>query len=192
MGHSIATAAVRTGGFNVVFITGPVAPEFSQVAGAESVSVTSTDEMLAAVDRHLEPGAILIMAAAPADYKPAVRSPIKIKKTENPQISLVPNPDILKAMAKKNRGLTPRALLIGFAAETHDTEKYAQSKLKDKELDLIFLNDVSRQGAGFGSATNEFTIFFNDGSREELANAPKEELGQQIIDRVLQYAKLRA
>jgi len=192
MGHSIATAAVAKGGWTVVYISGPVSPEFANVDRAENISVTSTEEMLAAVEKHLEPKGILIMAAAPADYRPAVRSPIKIKKTENPQISLVPNPDILKAMAAKNRSFSPRALLIGFAAETHDTEKYAQDKLKAKELDMIFLNDVSKAGAGFASATNEFTIFFKNGSREELTNARKEELGRQIIDRVLRYADLNA
>ena len=129
------------------------------------------------------------MAAAPADYKPAVKSPVKIKKTENPQISLVPNPDILKEMARRNTTLSPRALLIGFAAETHETEKYALGKLRDKQLDMIFLNDVSRQGAGFASTTNEFTVFYRDGRRLELANAVKEALGEKIIDCVLEYAE---
>lgn len=185
MGHSIASAAVTRGGFSVVFISGPVNPDFAQVDGAKNIAVTSTDDMLAAVFANLDAGDILIMAAAPADYRPAVRSPVKIKKTENPQISLVPNPDILKEMALKNKTLSPRATLVGFAAETHDTEKYALGKLKDKELDMIFLNDVSKQGAGFASATNEFTVFFKDGRRIELPNASKEELGQKIIDCVL-------
>lgn len=189
MGHSIGAAAVAQGGFTVVFISGPANPDFAEVQGAKNISVTSTEDMLAAVDAHLNAGDILIMAAAPADYKPAVRSPVKIKKTENPQISLVPNPDILKQMALKNKSLSPRATLVGFAAETHDTEKYALGKLKDKELDMIFLNDVSKQGAGFASSTNEFTVFFKDGRRLELANARKEELGQKIIDCVLASAR---
>jgi phosphopantothenoylcysteine synthetase/decarboxylase len=191
MGHSIAAAAVTRGGFHVVFISGPVMTQFSEVSGAKNISVTSTEDMLAAVAANLGAGDILIMAAAPADYKPAVRSPVKIKKTENPQINLVPNPDILKSIALKNKSLSPRAMLVGFAAETHDTEKYALGKLKDKELDMIFLNDVSKQGAGFASATNEFTVFFKDGGRTELANASKEELGEKIIDCVLASADLR-
>jgi phosphopantothenoylcysteine synthetase/decarboxylase len=185
MGHSIATAALARGGWSVVFISGPVNPDFAEVPGATNVSVTSTEDMLAAVARHLGAGDILIMAAAPADYRPAVRSPVKIKKTENPQINLIPNPDILKEMAAKNRNLSPRAMLVGFAAETHDTEKYALGKLRDKELDMIFLNDVSKQGAGFASTTNEFTVFLKDGSRIELPNASKESLGRKIIDCVL-------
>lgn len=191
MGHSIATAAVATGAFEVVYIAGPVPVEFAQVTGAQNFAVTSTDEMQAAVGDHLSGGCILVMAAAPADYKPQVRSPVKIKKTENPQINLVPNPDILKTMAARNRSLTPRALLIGFAAETHETEKYALGKLKDKELDMIFLNDVSKTGAGFASATNEFTVFYRDGRRQELANAPKELLGKKIIDCIADYAGLK-
>ncbi|HMV35985.1 MAG TPA: phosphopantothenoylcysteine decarboxylase [Turneriella sp.] len=189
MGHSVAAAAVRRGIFDVVFISGPVMPEFATVEGARNVSVISTDDMLAAVGEALTPGGILVMAAAPADYKPAVKSPVKIKKTENPQISLVPNPDILKEMARRNTTLSPRALLIGFAAETHETEKYALGKLRDKQLDMIFLNDVSRQGAGFASTTNEFTVFYRDGRRLELANAVKEALGEKIIDCVLEYAE---
>ncbi len=189
MGHSIATAAVRRRAFEVVFISGPVMPEFARVEGAHNVSVTSTDDMLSAVGEALTASGILVMAAAPADYKPAVKSPVKIKKTENPQINLVPNPDILKEMARRNATLSPRALLIGFAAETHETEKYALGKLRDKELDMIFLNDVSRQGAGFASATNEFTVFYRDGRRLELANAAKEELGEKIIDCILEYAE---
>lgn len=189
MGHSIAAAAVRRGVFEVFFVSGPVAPEFATVTGAHNIAVVSTEEMLQAVASVLPAGGILIMAAAPADYRPAVRSAVKIKKTENPQINLVPNPDILRAMAERNKNLVPRAMLVGFAAETHETEKYALAKLRDKDLDMIFLNDVSRQGAGFASATNEFTVFYRDGRRLELANAPKEVLGEKIIDCVLSYAE---
>lgn len=192
MGHAIAQAAVRRGGFNVVFISGPVSQNFAAVAGAKNIGVVSTEDMLRAVADNLHAGDILIMAAAPADYKPARQSPVKIKKTENPQINLVPNPDILKAMAEKNRAFSPRATLVGFAAETHDTEKYAIGKLADKELDMIFLNDVSRQGAGFGAATNEFTVFFKDGARLELANESKTALGEKIIDCVLSRAERHA
>lgn len=192
MGHAIACAALKLENVEVVFISGPVTSEFATVAGAKNIAVTSTEDMLQAVDANLGPGDILVMSAAPADYKPAVRSPIKIKKTENPQINLVPNPDILKCMAEKNRGLNPRAVLIGFAAETHETEKYALGKLKDKNLDMIFLNDVSRQGAGFASATNEFTVFFQDGRRLELANAVKEVLGDKIIDCIAEYANIKS
>lgn len=192
MGHAIACAALKLENVEVVFISGPVTSEFATVAGAKNIAVTSTEDMLQAVDANLGPGDILVMSAAPADYKPAVRSPIKIKKTENPQINLVPNPDILKCMAEKNRGMNPRAVLIGFAAETHETEKYALGKLKDKNLDMIFLNDVSRQGAGFASATNEFTVFFQDGRRLELANAVKEVLGDKIIDCIAEYANIKS
>lgn len=191
MGHAVALSALKRG-YEVIYICGPVTPEYATVEGAQNISVTSTDDMLAAVNANLSAGDILVMAAAPADYKPAVKSPIKIKKTENPQINLVPNPDILKSMAEKNRTLNPRAVLIGFAAETHETEKYALGKLRDKELDMIFLNDVSRQGAGFASSTNEFTVFYRDGRRMELANAPKEVLGDKIIDCIAAYADLRA
>lgn len=191
MGHSIASAAVAANKYDVIYIAGPVPVEFSQVGGAKNIGVTSTDEMQAAVAEHLSAGSILVMAAAPADYKPETRSPVKIKKTENPQINLVPNPDILKSMAARNQTLNPRAILIGFAAETHETEKYALGKLKDKELDMIFLNDVSKAGAGFASTTNEFTVFYRDGRRAELANASKEELGRKIIECIADYTGLK-
>jgi phosphopantothenoylcysteine decarboxylase / phosphopantothenate---cysteine ligase len=186
MGHSIAAAAVAAG-FQVVFISGPVIQDFATVKGAKNIAVTSTDDMLAAVAENVYAGDVLIMSAAPADYKPASRSQFKLKKTENPQIDLVPNPDILKEIAKKNRSLVPRAILIGFAAETHDTEKYALGKLKDKELDMIFLNDVSKKGAGFAALTNEFTVYFKGGSHIDLANAPKDVLGKTIIDCIVSH-----
>lgn len=188
MGHSVASAALKRGTFDVVFISGPVMPEFSQVEGAKNVSVVSTEDMLHAVSEHLKAGAILVMAAAPADYKPAVKSAVKIKKTENPRIDLVPNPDILKEMAKLNQNLSPRATLVGFAAETHETEKYALGKLKDKGLDMIFLNDVSQEGSGFASLTNAFVVFYRDGRRVELKNASKEDLGEKIVDMVIEQS----
>ncbi|HRP67906.1 MAG TPA: phosphopantothenoylcysteine decarboxylase [Turneriella sp.] len=190
MGHAIATAALKKN-FDVVFISGPVDADFLTVKGATNISVVSTQDMLQAVDTHVGAGDILVMAAAPADYRPLERSPIKLKKSESPQIHLTPNPDILKHIAQKNKTLPVRATLVGFAAETHDTEKYALNKLKDKELDMIFLNDVSKHGAGFGSTTNEFTVFFKDGSRLELANTTKAELGQKIIDCIIEKQNLR-
>jgi phosphopantothenoylcysteine synthetase/decarboxylase len=92
MGHSIATAAVATGAFEVVYIAGPVPVEFAKVTGAQNFAVTSTDEMQAAVGDHLSGGCILVMAAAPADYKPQVRSPVKIKKRKIRRLTWCPTP----------------------------------------------------------------------------------------------------
>ena len=180
MGHSIAQAAIAHG-HEVIYISGPVAEEFSRVQGATNISIVSTLDLLAAVEKSIAPGSILIMAAAPADYRPEIKSPIKLKKTESPQLRLVPNPDILKCMAEKNKSMHPPAVLIGFAAETHDTERYAREKLVSKSLDMIFLNDVSKSGVGFASTSNEITLFFKNGDRMDLPMEKKETLGEKII-----------
>ncbi|MCX7633930.1 MAG: phosphopantothenoylcysteine decarboxylase [Turneriella sp.] len=187
MGHAIAMAAVRRH-YQVTYIAGPGNPEYSNVAGAKNIAVTSTEDMLAAVLESLTPGCVLVMAAAPADYRPKMRSPIKIKKRESPQLQLVANPDILQEAARRNAQFSPRAILVGFAAETHDTERYALAKLREKDLDMIFLNDVSKPGMGFGAATNALTMFSKDGRRRELPLASKEELGEKILDCILEYA----
>ena len=180
MGHAIARAALKQG-HEVVYIAGPVAEEFSKVAGATNLNVVSTLDLLSAVEKCILPGSILIMAAAPADYRPYHKSPIKLKKTERPQLNLVPNPDILKSIAEINKTLDPPAVLIGFAAETHNAEQYAREKLVAKSLDMIFLNDVSKTGVGFASMSNEFTIFFKDGKKLDLPLSTKEALGEKII-----------
>lgn len=183
MGYFIARAGVNKG-YRVTYITGPVSIRYRTVEGAKkNISVTSTQEMLEAVLNHIKNNSVLIMAAAPADYRPAKKYNHKIKKKDVPAIELVPNPDILRNVHDfiEARNINP-AHLIGFAAETNDIETYAKDKLQKKSLDMIFLNDLTRKDSGFGTDTNQLTVFRKDGTSEKWKSEPKERLGYKIIE----------
>lgn len=186
MGFYIALAGVNRG-FEVTYICGPGEPEFRLVPGAKNLQITSTQEMLDRVRSHIAQGAILVMAAAPADYKPTHRSPTKLKKTESPELQLTPNPDILKTIWAESTQRGMDMTLVGFAAETHNAKEYALGKLKEKNLDLIFLNDLSSSDSGFGVDTNQLTVFRRDGSVDDWETASKERLGHRIIDEIQTY-----
>ncbi len=169
-----------------VFIHGPVDPSLTAAAPYRCVAVETTADMLAAVSGELEENAVLIMAAAPADYSPVKKSDRKIKKSDkNMTLELAKTPDILKVVAAmKREGRINNLFVVGFAAETNDIEQYALKKLAEKSLDMICLNDVSRKGAGFGSDTNILTIFAKDGMRKELPLVSKQEAAARILDEV--------
>jgi len=184
MGYYIAKAGVNLG-FNVTYIHGPVPARFSNVDDAENISVISTVDMLNEVINRIEPFTILIMAAAPADYRPEKKFDHKLKKKENPEIKFIPNPDILQTvheLIEKNK--TPDVLLIGFAAEIQNALEYATSKLERKHLDMIFLNDLSKSDSGFGVDTNELTVIHKDKSYEKWSTESKEKLGYRIINEI--------
>lgn len=184
MGFSIATAAVQKG-YKVTYISGPIAQRYRSVEHALNIRVTSTRDMLAAVSEQLTSNSVLIMAAAPADYRPEFYSEKKIKKGESGQLRLIPNPDILKSMAAKRLERKFKScFLVGFAAETDDGHTYAQRKLVEKNLDLIFLNNLRNEQSGFGVNTNILTVFRADGSSELWEMASKEFLGEKIIKEV--------
>jgi phosphopantothenoylcysteine synthetase/decarboxylase len=168
-----------------VFVHGPIERSLLDGKKYRTVAVDTTGDLLDAVMREIGGSAVLIMAAAPADYRPASRSPVKIKKDgEHVMIGLVKNPDILKAVAAR-RSAEPelaRLYTAGFAAETHDAEAYALEKLADKDLDMICLNDVGKPGAGFSVDTNIMTVFTRRGARAELALASKRDIAGKILD----------
>ncbi|MDH5720139.1 MAG: phosphopantothenoylcysteine decarboxylase [Spirochaetia bacterium] len=190
MGYYIARASVNQG-YKVSYIVGPVPAAFSKIQGAKNISIVSTEDMLNSVLNELESESVLIMAAAPADYHPEKKSDIKIKKTEMPYIHLVPNPDILKTVKKHiEKNNIKDVTLIGFAAETHEPEKYAMKKLKEKELDMIFMNDLSKPDSGFQVDTNHLTVFRNDGSYTRWKKDTKERLGYKIIEEIETWLEL--
>lgn len=190
MGYYIAKAA-RNHGFKVTYIAGPVDADYAKVDEAENFSVQSTEDMLKRVLSCIEPNSVLIMAAAPADYRPETRHDKKLKKTDSPHIHLVPNPDILKTVdAERTKRKIPNLYLIGFAAETHNTDEYALKKLKEKNLDMIFLNDLTRKDSGFGVDTNQLSVFDKNGGREDWPPMSKEKLGYQVIREVEKWLGL--
>ncbi|HRZ26798.1 MAG TPA: phosphopantothenoylcysteine decarboxylase [Spirochaetota bacterium] len=183
MGVALADAA-HAKGRETVFVHGPVSAGIVAGKPYRTVSVESTSDLLNAVMGELEDGAVLIMSAAPADYTPVEKSALKIKKQDGDVVlRLKRTPDILREVAacrrrKKFSGL----FVVGFAAETHDTEKYARGKLQDKDLDMICLNDVSASGAGFGVDTNIITVFTRSGERTDLPLMTKDEAAVRIIE----------
>ncbi|PYM39640.1 MAG: bifunctional phosphopantothenoylcysteine decarboxylase/phosphopantothenate--cysteine ligase CoaBC [Candidatus Rokuibacteriota bacterium] len=179
MGYAIATAALRRGAA-VVLVSGPTA--ISPPPGAVFVPVQSAEDMREAILQHLGEATIVIKAAAVADYRPAHPSPAKIRSgQERLSIDLSPNPDILKEVAAR-RG---SAFVVGFAAETGDVAAHAVAKLRDKGIDLLVANDVSREGIGFDADDNEVLLVDRWGGTEPLARRPKSMIADAILDRVL-------
>lgn len=178
MGFAIAEAA-RDRGARVTLVTGPVALESPW--GVERIDVRTVAEMLAALETATAHSDALVMPAAPADFRPASPADHKLKKDpgrDGITIELVKNPDILAS-------LPGGGVRVGFAAETHNLAEYARQKLPAKRLDFIVANDISAAGSGFGTDTNQVTIFHDDGRVEELPLLAKYGVAHAILDRVL-------
>lgn len=180
MGYALAAEALRRGA-KVILISGP--SSLHPPPGAELRPVETAAEMSREVKNSLCRADILIMAAAVADFRPAERSKQKIKKKEiPPALKLVPTEDIVGSLDR----LVGRAkkTIVGFAAETGDVIANASRKLKEKQLDLIVANDVSREGIGFDSDRNQVAIIDRKGAVVESQTASKREISRLIMDRV--------
>jgi phosphopantothenoylcysteine decarboxylase/phosphopantothenate--cysteine ligase len=179
MGVALAASAWRRGArVDLVAGTLSIATPF----GAEVHTVESTADMAAAVEGLLPQCDVLVMAAAPADFRPVNVANSKIKKTTTVHpIELTSTPDILKSTTHARR---EDAVIVGFALETDDAVANARGKLASKGLDMIVLNDAREAGAGFGVDTNRVTLLMRDGSEEVLPLMPKSEVADAILDRV--------
>jgi phosphopantothenoylcysteine decarboxylase/phosphopantothenate--cysteine ligase len=188
-GYALAQAAVDQGG-EVVLISTPVC--LTPPIGVTLVEVESADEMAEAVIKESDSAEMLIMAAAVADFKPVGNYDKKIKKSTGglSEIKLKETRDILKEVAKrkKSQGNGP-SLTIGFAAETENLVKNAQSKMKDKALDLIAVNDVSRTDAGFSVNQNQVTLIWKDGRTIDLPLMEKTVVAEEIIQESIKLLK---
>ena len=177
MGYALAIAA-RDAGAHVTLISAPCCLEAPY--GVEFVPVRTAAEMHQAVLAHANGSDILFMAAAVADYRPAVVSAEKMKKTPgNLMLELERTPDILASVAEM--GVARPRVVVGFAAETENVLANAQSKLARKKLDMIVANDVSVADSGFGVDTNRVTLLTPDGQQEELPLLSKEKVAERII-----------
>lgn len=180
MGYALARAARRRGA-RVYLVAGPVS--LAAPWGVETIAVTSAREMREAVLRLFESADVVIKTAAVADYRPEERSSSKIRKGETPlTVKLVKNPDILAELGR-NKG---DCFLVGFAAETGDAAESAARKLSEKNLDMVVGNDVTCAGAGFAVDTNIVKILTRDGSSEALPLMGKDELADEILDRIVE------
>lgn len=175
MGYALAAAAARQGA-SVVLVSGPV--HLPTPDGVQRIDVRSAAQMREAVLGAL-PADIYIGTAAVADYTPRQVAAQKIKKSgEMLTLELVRTPDILAEVAAQTQALK---LVVGFAAETHDIERYARGKLNDKHLDLIIANQVGVAGNGFESDHNAATAYWQAGARSFPA-VPKAQLAEQLLD----------
>ena len=178
MGYAIAEAA-RDRGAEVVLVSGPVA--LAVPAGVERVSVESSAQLCDAVLERGAWAAVVIQAAAPADFRPVSVADHKIKKDgAGMTLALENTTDIAAELGRRKRD---GQLLVAFAAETDDVLENARGKLVRKNADLIVANDVTRTDAGFGANTNAVTLI----TREDMRALPlmsKRDVADGILDRI--------
>jgi phosphopantothenoylcysteine decarboxylase/phosphopantothenate--cysteine ligase len=178
MGYALAEAALARGA-DVALVTGPT--ELALPAGATAHRVETTAEMLQAVQTLGARADVVIMAAAPADYRPNASAPTKHARADGALVlQLEATPDILKSFARP-----ARCVVVGFALEAgSDGVARAQRKLQDKGLDLVILNDALEPGAGFEVATNRVTIVRKRGAPTALPLLSKRDVAERILDEV--------
>ena len=181
MGYRVAEAAWERGA-DVVLISGPVA--LSDPIGVVVRRVETTLEMEQAVRAELPKADVLIMAAAPADFRPSSPSDGKRPRIDGAlAIPMEPTGDVLDS----TRGVRkPGSLMVGFALETGDALAKGLAKLERKGLDLIVVNDALEPGAGFEKDTNRVALLGRDGTRQILPLQSKREVAEAILDRVEQ------
>lgn len=180
MGFDLAKEAAKRGA-EVTLISGPS----SQKTDDKNINVyrvTSAQEMFDEVFKHYENTEIAIMSAAVADYTPKVKATEKIKKNEQElTIELIKNKDILRTMGEKKT----HQFLVGFALETQNEEENAKGKLVKKNLDMIVLNSLRDEGAGFANATNKIKIF-TPTEAQSFTLKSKEEVARDILNFIAQ------
>jgi phosphopantothenoylcysteine decarboxylase / phosphopantothenate---cysteine ligase len=176
MGFSLAEEASKRGA-KVILISGPSSQKIND-QNVELYKVTSAKEMLSKVFEFYDTIDIGIASAAVADYAPKEVAKEKIKKNDdNLTIELVKNPDILKTMGEKKT----HQFLVGFALETQNEEENAKGKLEKKNLDMIVLNSLRDEGAGFKNDTNKIKIFTKTGKKEFNLKS-KNDVAKDILD----------
>ena len=176
MGYALAKEA-RDMGFEVCLVSGHV--ELPEPIGIEVVDVESALDMKRAIDEKFNFYDWVIMTAAVCDHRPKSRNKIKIPKDQFPENLLMSrNPDILKELGEKKR---ENQVLVGFAAETHMVLESAHKKLKQKKLDWIVANDVSKTNQGFSSDQNEVTLINSDGLENQISRADKSVIAKAIL-----------
>ena len=179
MGFAIAEECRRRGA-EVVLVAGPVSQTCHKAI--RRVDVESCEEMFNAANEAMDEADIAVMAAAVADYRPAVLADRKIKreKTGAMTLDLLPTPDIAAALGAKKRD---GQLLVGFALETDNAMANAQEKLVRKNLDMIVVNSLQNEGTCFQSDNNKVTIM-GHGFVEEYDKKPKSEVAKDIVDQL--------
>lgn len=180
MGFEIAREAAERGA-DVTLISGPTHLNVGHPA-IKRIDVVSASQMLEACNKEFQDVDITIMAAAVADFTPAIVSDSKIKKeTSLNSIQLKPTTDILSTLGQQKKN---HQLLVGFALETNAELENARKKLKNKNLDLIVLNSLKDEGAGFGVTTNKITIIGKNNLQIDYPLKTKREVASDILDQL--------
>ena len=184
MGVAVAAMAVARGA-SVTLVAGPL--KVPPPSGVRLIDVRTAVEMRDRVLEVFQETDVVIKAAAVADFRAALPEKGKVKKNKMElSIRLVQNPDILRELGRIKRN---DQILVGFAAETDDVLQNGRAKLKEKNLDMLVLNDVSEPGAGFDSDTNIVRFLHRSGEEEQMDIMSKESVADLMLDRV---KKLRA
>jgi phosphopantothenoylcysteine decarboxylase / phosphopantothenate---cysteine ligase len=179
MGYAIARNALKRGA-EVILVSGPV--NIESPSGATLISVTTADEMYEAVMSNYESCNVMIMMAAVADYRSESVEPNKIKKTNDQMtIRLIKNHDIAAELGK----IKGKRILVGACAETENLLENAEKKIKAKGFDLIMANDVTVEGAGFGTDTNIVQIVSGDGTITKLPIMSKNEVAEHLLSKIV-------
>ncbi|GAA4589506.1 phosphopantothenoylcysteine decarboxylase/phosphopantothenate--cysteine ligase [Actinoplanes octamycinicus] len=180
-GYALARAALARGA-RVTLIAANVS--LPDPAGADLIRVGTTEELRKATVEAAASADVVVMAAAPADFRPATVAEQKIKKTEDglpAPITLVTNPDIA---AELGAAKLPGQILVAFAAETHDALEHARAKMRKKRADLIVVNEVGVDRV-FGQDRNTVTVLGADGYTEALEELSKDDVSDRILDHVV-------
>jgi len=175
MGYALAEAA-RARGAEVVLVTGPT--ELAPPTGLHTTQVETTEDMQRALQDLIPNADALIMSAAPADYRPKHQADTKRPRSAGAlTVELEATPDILGSL-KRRKGM----VVVGFALETGNGLAHARSKMQNKALDFVILNDATEPGAGFEVTTNRVTILGRNGAQVDLPLLPKREVAERILD----------
>ncbi|PJZ24189.1 DNA/pantothenate metabolism flavoprotein [Leptospira hartskeerlii] len=185
MGYCLAQEAANLVK-EVVYIRGLTEPKYSEPKDARIVKVETTLEMRDAILNEVTSSSILIMAAAPADFRPKNANESKIKKEEGSDtlvLELIKNPDILVSVNEKIHAQNLKDVLrIGFSAETDLLDQNALGKLERKNLDFIVGNYVGKDSKGFGDLDTSVIIYGKEGSKKEIGPASKEMIAKGILE----------
>ena len=180
MGYALAAAA-HDRRASVVLVTGPTS--LAEPAGVETVRVTTAAEMHQEVVARAATVDVVIMAAAVADYAPVSVASQKIHKHEDSlTVKFERTPDIIGELGRR-RGDDERPVLVAFAAETEHLLEQAKTKLREKRVDLVVANDVSRKDAGFEADSNEVTLVSHQGE-ELIPLQSKIAVAGRVLDRI--------
>ncbi|MDD3766475.1 MAG: bifunctional phosphopantothenoylcysteine decarboxylase/phosphopantothenate--cysteine ligase CoaBC [Eubacteriales bacterium] len=181
MGYALARVAARRGA-NVTLISGKVC--ITPPKKVNTIYIQSAKQMHGEVMKYSKDMDIVIKAAAVGDFYVKNQADGKIKKDKINTIELEKNPDILQTL-----GQNKNFVLVGFSMETEKLSLYSVEKLKKKNADFIVANDLTHEGAGFGTDTNIVRIFHQNGETEDLPLMSKEKLAGEILDRAARLLK---